>query len=223
MRLLGLVLMVVIIGSLGCDRASYTIAQEKDEIPVWPGQKDDLVNASKVANLVVPDHLAALRPETVKDSTQMGQPFRAAYIGLNKLKEVKPGEEAAVALVRMSKPDHLLVPVLLERNIKWSQALDRKDGKWVPATFGESPVLALADHERLHLREIGIDPNSSYLIFVRAMNVVFLAYPTEKDVMLIPLADFPLLGFKKNESVSATFAVKRMHEFAERIDAKKPG
>ena len=140
------------------------------------------------AALVTRENYEALgfdAPTTVEKGT-LGPPIREFLVRLDALREYD-GETSAAAL--LSGGNVFRVPVLVDGRVRSSITILRGEEDWRAVSFGAPNFTTLVTRQRQRLMETArVTAGSIFLVRVAALNVDFLGYGRDDQLMLSPLS-----------------------------------
>jgi len=138
--------------------------------------------------------------EQVRKAT-LGIPIQDFMVRLDWLKKYEPG----------SRPDKLLTattqviyPVLVEDQVRSSITISKTKENWQAVSFGSSNFVKLISKTLTeNSREAGLDSSSYFLVRVPSLNLYFLGFRSNNELMLVPLMDDKRLDFKAGVGMKA--------------------
>ena len=151
-------------------------------------------------------------PEEIKKAS-LGIPLREYYVSLESLKSYKVDSNPA-DLVEDS--GQVIFPLLVDERVKSSITLTQQEGKWITHSFGAPVFVGLISKTRLNLLNQMDKPIQDFFVVkVPALNVFFVGYDIQGEVMLTPLQDETRFSFKADQTIRADDAFREMKIAAE--------
>lgn len=157
---------------------------------------------------------------------RVGEPYRVMFIGLNDLKDYKPGTGAR-PLLRDAKT--LWFPVMVERETRTKLEIVEIDGEWIAGEFGGIRTVQKAITAGTQLpgllksKEI-TEPQEPVMVEIPALHAVFLYVESPRGEFLIPAMVQPQrFKLQDGQIYSADEVLSRLSEFARQIDENKVG
>ncbi len=131
----------------------------------------------------------------------LGEPLQVFIVRLDHLKKYKKGGDPNKML---SGGNHVIYPVLVNKQVRSSVTLAEVEKNWRAVSFGNPTLVKLLTKIRLDSAETSRLPLSSYFVVqVPALNFYFLGHRIDKKLLLTPLLDDPRFKFKIGVSMSA--------------------
>lgn len=120
-------------------------------------------------------------------TAQLGTPFQEFTIALGKLKTYEPG----------ANPDQLLdgghiayFPVNVQTETRSSIMLVKDNDQWKAVSYGSANLIRLLASARSSLqRATGLPISSFFVVRIPAMNLYFVGYRMDQQLMLTPILD----------------------------------
>jgi hypothetical protein len=138
--------------------------------------------------------------EQVRTAT-LGIPIQDFIVRLDTLKKYIPGSMPEELLTASNQ---VIYPVLVKDQVRSSITISKTKENWQPVSFGGSNFVKLASKTLMeNSRETGLDHSSYFLVRVPSLNLFFLGYRSNTELMLVPLMDDKRLEFKAGVGIKA--------------------
>lgn len=139
-------------------------------------------------------------PEEVRSAT-LGTPIQDFMVRLDKLKKYEPGSRPDELLTATSQ---VIYPVLVKGQVRSSITLSKTKGSWQAVSFGGFNFVKLVSSTLMESSKVtGLDYSSYFTVRVPSLNLFFLGFRSNNELMLVPLTDNPMLKFKAGASMKA--------------------
>lgn len=136
-----------------------------------------------------------------KDKVVPGKPLKVFMIRLDQLQEYKAGTEPASLLIG---GDVVIYPLLIGEEIRAAIDLQKVKEKWEVTGIGSANLAKILFPARRRAAELSRSDISSFAaVRIPALNLIFLGYYVEKQLMLIPVFDDPANQLKAGEAMPA--------------------
>jgi hypothetical protein len=95
-------------------------------------------------------------------------------------------------------------PVLVKDQIRSSLTISKSNEKWQPVSYGGSNMIKLIfNNLTINKKQTGLPESSYFIVQIPSLNLYFLGYKIENDLMLVPILDDSSLDFKAGSSIKA--------------------
>jgi len=139
-------------------------------------------------------------PEEVYSAT-LGTPIQDFMVRLDRLKKYEMG----------SKPDELLTatsqviyPVLVKDKVRSSITISKTKESWQAVSFGGPNFVKLVSSTLMESSKVtGLDSSSYFIVRVPSLNLFFVGFRSNNELMLVPLMDDTRLKFKAGVRMKA--------------------
>lgn len=139
-------------------------------------------------------------PEEVL-SANLGFPIQDFMVRLDKLVKYESG----------SKPDELLTetnqfvyPVLVKGKVKSSITISKTMESWQAVSFGGPNYVKLVSNTLMDSsKATGLEQSSYFIVRIPSLNLFFIGFHSNNELMFIPLRDDTRLKFKAGASLQA--------------------
>ncbi len=123
-------------------------------------------------------------------------------IGLNQLKEYKPGINPDTLLTPSSKT---IYPVTVNSEVKSSVTISHKDNGYQASSFGSADIIkSLSRYRRAEA------PGNDFVVRVPAFNMYYLGRHVNSRLQLVPIIDDTRLKLKTGEAVPAETVLEQL-------------
>jgi hypothetical protein len=179
------------------------VKAEETKLPIkeiQPAAQGALKNFSQMVTTENYRQMGFEFPEEVRSAT-LGTPIQDFIVRLDRLKKYEPG----------SKPDELLTvtnqfiyPVLVKDEVRSSITIAKTKESWQAVSFGGPNFVKLVVTNLMESSKVtGFDYSSYFIVRVPALNLFFLGFRANNELMLVPLRDDARLKFKAGASMKA--------------------
>jgi len=139
-------------------------------------------------------------PEEVRSAT-LGAPIQDFMVRLDKLKKYEPGSRPDELLTATSQ---VIYPVFVKGQVRSSITLSKTKESWQAVSFGGFNFVKLVSSTLMESSKVtGLDYSSYFLVRVPSLNLFFLGFRSNNELMLVPLTDNTMLEFKAGASMKA--------------------
>jgi len=146
--------------------------------------------------LVTPQNFRSMgfdSPDEVSRA-QLGAPLAVSNIGLDQLKQYKPGSDPAALLTTTAET---VYPVVVDGNVKSSLTIVKKDGGYAASAFGNADVAKRLGRYR---QNAGAE---AFIVRVPALNFYFVGQRTPAGLTLTPIVSDPRLRLPEGQPAPA--------------------
>lgn len=152
-------------------------------------------------------------PEDIKKAS-LGIPLREYFVSLESLKSYKADSNPGDLL---EDSGQVIFPLLVDERVKSSVTLVQQEGKWITHSFGAPVFVGLISKTRSDLsNQMDKQIQDFFLVKAPALNVFFVGYYLQGEVMLAPLQDEPRFNFEAGQTIRADDAFREMQIAAEK-------
>ena len=136
----------------------------------------------------------------VKSAT-LGEPLRVFMVRLDQLQKYEPGSDPNKLL---SGGDRLIYPVMVGNQVRSSVSVSMVKDSWRAAGVGSPNLAKLLTRGVQNSAESAKMPVSSFFaVQIPALNLYFIAHRADQGLMLAPVLDDPVYGFKAGVALPA--------------------
>jgi hypothetical protein len=184
---------------LGCQRSA-----EAPKPPSSQPQEAASAAIGVLQKMVNDQNYRALGFDSVDQvkQAQLGSSFAVFDIGLDRLKDYKPGTDPNGLLTPSSKT---IYPVTVEGQVKSSITVSHQENGYKASSFGNAAIV-----KSLSLYRQSQDAASDFVVRVPALNMYYLGRRVENRLLLIPIIDDPRLKLKVGEAVGAETVLEQL-------------
>ncbi len=133
--------------------------------------------------------------------SSLGIPLQEYFVRLDQLRDYKEG----------TLPDSLLkvtnifiYPVMVNNEVRSSVELLRHDKSWEVSSFGSPKYIQLIADERNNLIKLkSLKATDVIIVDIPSLNLNFLGYYRKKELMLVPVTNYPQLDLVQGKPVPA--------------------
>jgi len=149
-------------------------------------------------------------------TAQLGTPFQEFTIELGQLKTYEPGTNSDQLL----DGGHIAYfPVNVQTETRSSIMLVKEKDQWKAVSYGSANLIKLLASNRNRLQRATGLPNSSFFVVrIPAMNLYFVGYRMNQQLMLSPILDNTEYKFKSGIPVSGEDAFRTLLPYARAHD-----
>ena len=193
------VISFLIVTMIGC--------RESAEAPKPPSSQPQEAGSSAIGvlqKMVTEQNYRALGFDSVDQvkQAQLGSPFSVFEIGLNQLKEYKPGISPDTLLTPSSKT---IYPVTVNSEVKSSVTISHKDNGYQASSFGSADIIkSLSRYRRAEAQ------GNDFVVRVPAFNMYYLGRHVNSRLLLVPIIDDTRLKLKTGEAVPAETVLEQL-------------
>ncbi|UCD63147.1 MAG: hypothetical protein JSW34_10380 [Candidatus Zixiibacteriota bacterium] len=214
MRLLSMITAALLIASVSAN------SQDKP-LPV-----DTVRNVARSAlptlsQLVTAENLEAMGFASLEDVKKVAlddsePPLQVFMVRLDQLKEYEPGTDPTGIF---SGGEMAYYPVTVGGKVRVAVGVERIEEKWQASSFGDASLIQMLTAIRRQSSDSTKVPARSYsVVKVPALNLHFLAYRTDTDLMLVPVQDDAQYKFKAGVAMPAGRAFENILPAAQAHD-----
>lgn len=139
-------------------------------------------------------------PEEVRSAT-LGTPIQDFMVQLDKLKKYESGSRPDELLTATSQ---VIYPVLVKGQVRSSITLSKTKESWQAVSFGSTNFVKLVSSTLMESSKVTeLDYSSYFIVRVPSLNLFFLGFRSNNELMLVPLMDNNRLKFKAGVSMKA--------------------
>ena len=139
-------------------------------------------------------------PEEVHSAT-LGTPIQDFMVRLDRLKKYEPGSKPYELLTATSQ---VIYPVLVKDKVRSSITISKTKESWQAVSFGGPNFVKLVSSTLMESSKVtGLDYSSYFIVRVPSLNLFFLGFRSNNELMLVPLMDDTRLKFKAGVSMKA--------------------
>ncbi|UCG92728.1 MAG: hypothetical protein JSV97_03190 [candidate division WOR-3 bacterium] len=161
---------------------------------------DALVTFSELVTKENYQAMGFASPDEVKVAT-LDVPVRVFVVRLDELQKYEPGSDPSPLL---SGGEHVIFPVAVEENVRSSIILEKVVEKWEVTGFGSPNLIKMiTDVRKDETESTRLPAYFFFVVTVPAMNLYFVAHRIGEVLMLSPIRDEPLYGFKAGITMRA--------------------
>jgi len=170
------------------------------------------------ANIVNENNFMRMGFKSVEEAktAQLGAPFQEFSIELGKLKTYEPG----------ANPNQLLdggniayYPVNVQSETRSSIMLVKEKDQWKAVSYGSANLIKLFTSTRSRLQTSSNLPISSFFVVrIPAMNIYFVGYRMDQQLMLTPILDNTEYKFRSGTPVSGEDVFRTLLPYAKAHD-----
>jgi hypothetical protein len=169
-------------------------------------------------NIVNENNFMSMGFKSVQETktAQLGIPFQEFTIELGKLKTYEPG----------ANPNQLLdgghiayFPVNVQTETRSSIMLVKEKDQWKAVSYGSANLIKLLASTRSRLqRATGMPISSFFAVRIPAMNLYFVGYRMDQQLMLTPILDNPEYKLKSGTPISGEDVFRTLLPYAKAHD-----
>lgn len=132
---------------------------------------------------------------------ELGEPLGVFMVRLDELKAYSLGNDPRTLV----KPlEQVLYPVTVKTAVKSSIVVSKVEGRWQATEFGSATLARVfVRHRAVSAESTKVDPSAFSVVRIPALNLQFLGYTMNDELMLVPLLDDPLYGFRAGVALPA--------------------
>lgn len=129
----------------------------------------------------------------------LGQPLTQFDIGLDQLKSYKEGANVNSLL---SASADTIFPVTVNGQVRSAVIVSKREGGYVPATFGRAEIVKALSRFR--------QQPDDFVIRIPALNMYFVGRRVENHVLMTPIIDDPRIILKTGAAMPAEEVLKQL-------------
>ena len=188
--------------AMGCNH------EEKAPPPAHDSGAAEKQAIELLGKLVTAQNAKSLGFDSVDEvrSAQLAPPLAVRNVGLDQLKAYKPGGDPAALLTETSETVYL---VTVNGAVKSSIGVIKKDGGFVPSSFGNADVAKLLGRYR---NGQGAD---EFIVRVPALLLTFVGQRTDKGILLTPIVAEPRAELAAGQALPADVVFARLVPIAQ--------
>ncbi|OQZ04018.1 MAG: hypothetical protein B6D34_05310 [Candidatus Brocadia sp. UTAMX1] len=131
----------------------------------------------------------------------LGEPIRVFFIRLDQLQEYKPEADPSKLLIDANK---IIYPFTIREQIRSSVVVEKVNEAWNATNFGGSHLIKILTDVRKNITDsTGLRISSFFAVQIPALNLYFVGYRTDNELMLIPIYDDLSFQFKAGRTMLA--------------------
>lgn len=139
-------------------------------------------------------------PEEVRSAT-LGTPIQDFMVQLDRLKKYESGSRPDELLTATSQ---VIYPVLVKDKVRSSITISKTKESWQAVSFGGPNFVKLVSSTLMESSKVTeLDYSSYFIVRVPSLNLFFLGFRSNNELMLVPLMDDTKLKFKAGVSMKA--------------------
>lgn len=139
-------------------------------------------------------------PEEVRTAT-LGAPLQDFIVQLDKLKNYAPGGRLDELL---TATDHVIYPVLVKGQVRSSITISKTGASWRAVSFGGPNFIKLISGTLAeNTKATRLDSSAYQVIRVPSLNLFFLGFRLNNELMFVPIADNARLKFRAGAGMKA--------------------
>jgi len=156
--------------------------------------------------LVTKDNLETMGFKSLDDVKNVAlddaePPLQVFMVRLDHLKEYQAGADVNRLL---TGGEMAFYPVTLTGQVIAAVGVQKMKEKWEATSVGDAVLIRmLTDVRRQSIESTALSPKSYFVVWVAALNLHFVAYRADDDLMLIPVQDDDAYEFKKGVALPA--------------------
>ena len=158
-------------------------------------------------SLVSEENYKEIGFESPKDiySATLDTPIVDFFIPLDQLIKYEPNNNPDDLL---RSTNRIYYPVLVNTQVRSSITLSKIEGKWQAVSFG-SPIFigSVTNTLKQSMKESKLNYSEYFVVRIPSLNIYFLAYRSQGELLFVPLLDDTRLGFKSGVSLLANKAL----------------
>jgi len=133
---------------------------------------------------------------------QLGAPLPVFDLGLNQLKEYKPGTNPDTLLAQSSRT---IYPVTVNGEVKSSVTINHGERGYQASSFGNADIVkSLSRYRRTEA------PGNDFVVRVPAFNMYYIGRRVDSRLLLVPIIEDPRLKLKPGEAVPAETVLEQL-------------
>jgi len=148
--------------------------------------------------------------------SELGEPLQVFMIRLDSLKKYRSGSDPRPLLTPL---EQVVFPVTVGAAVKSSIVVSRGGGKWKATEFGNAEVAKIIGRQRaVAVDSTKLAPSAFSVVKIPALNLQFLGYSMNDDLMLVPLLDNSGYGFQAGVALPAARVLESLQPDAQSHD-----
>jgi hypothetical protein len=170
------------------------------------------------SELVNEQNFEAMGFESVAElhDASLGEPLQTYMVRLDKLQEYQPQDDPNAMLDTVYQ---VIYPVMVEEKVRSSIAVGKLNEEWQATSFGgPNKIKMLADVRKDNSDSTGLSISSYFIVQVPSLNLYFIGYQANGQLMLTPILDDLSFGFIKGVTMTADKAFAKILPAAKKHD-----